>query len=242
MSSSRLGSGLVVAARRNWLVVVVCVIVAAGTAFAFSLSASTTHEARAVITVDATTVAQNARLPKPDEVIARTQSTEFAEEIAQTCDIDADAIREDLNVFSLGHPQDRIVVTFASEDRTEAEEVARSAAVAAVEEGYRLADTVISHQRAVIEESAAALDVLEPLVDESPSTRYNVWSVRRNLYTDMYNLNFAETMFTYDDSVYVTTSSRGSVLLRSGVGGLVVGVALAAVIVAVRETWARTRE
>lgn len=241
MSANGFASEMLAIVRRNWVVMVVCVAAAAGTAAILTLGTSTTYEGRAVISVDEIAIAQNARLPKPDEVIARTGTIEFAERVAGEHGLDAQSVQRGLNAFSLGHPQDRIVVTYESTDRDEAEEVTRSGAEATVDEGFELAAPVIEHQRRLIEEASDTLAILEPLVAETPTVRFNVWSVRRNMFSDQQVLGFMESVFTYEGGVSVTERSRESALATSAIGGLIGGLAIAVLIIAVREVRARSR-
>jgi hypothetical protein len=241
MSSSSSGRVVLEALRRSWIIALVCVVAAVGVAVAVSLDSSTRHEGRATINVDAVSITQNARLPKVDDLIAYAQSSGLASELGEEFGVSTDTMLADLNAFSLGNPQDRIVVTFVSEDQGQATDVTRAAANATLDKGFELADPVIAHQQKVIDESEETLEVLEPLIEESPSARYPVWTVRRSLYVDEYNLSFIETMFAYDDGVSVTTTTRQALMTQAAVGGLIVGLVLAVVVVAAREVWVRKR-
>jgi len=227
------------AIRRSWIIALVCVVAAVGVAVAVNLDSTTWHEGRATIYVDAVSIAQNARLPTADRLIAYAQSSGLASELGEEFGVSTDTMLADLNAFSLGNPQDRVVVTFVSEDAGRAEDVTRAAAHATLDKGFELADPVIAHQRKVIDESLETLEVLEPLVDESPSTRFPVWTVRRNLYVDEYNISFVENMFAYDDGVSLTTTTRQAMIIQAAVGGLIVGLVLAVVVVVAREVWVR---
>ena len=236
--SHRTASGVF---RRNWLVIAACVLAAVAVAVVASLGATTTYEGRAVINVDAVSVAQNVRLPNPDKLIAFVRSSTLVGQLSEEFGLGEDEVLDGINAFSLGNPQDRVVITFTSEQESEAEDVTRAAATATVDYGYELADQFISLQRQLVDDSTSTLEVLEPLVDETPAQRFTVWNVRRMLFTDLYNLTFAETMFSYDDGVSVTTQTRQSVIGRAAIGGLIVGLALAVVLVAIREVWIRKR-
>lgn len=227
--------------RRNWLVVAACVLAAVAVAVVASLGATTTYEGRAVIGVDAVSVAQNVRLPNPDKLITFVRSGTLVDQLSEEFELGEDEVLDGINAFSLGNPQDRVVITFTSEQEAEAEDVTRAAAIATVDYGYELADPFISLQRQLVDDAASTLEAIEPLVDDSPAQRYPVWNVRRLLYTDLYNLTFAETMFSYDDGVSVTAQTRLSVITRAAIGGLIVGLALAIVLVAIREVWIRKR-
>lgn len=236
--STRTASGIV---GRDWPVVVACILAAVAVAVVANLGATTTYEGRAVISVDAVSVAQNARLPNPDKLIAFARSSTLVGQLSDEFGLSEDAVWEGINAFSLGNPQDRVVITFTSEDEAEAEDVTRAATNATVGHGYELANPFIVLQHQLVDDSISTLEVLEPLVDEAPTQRFPVWNVRRNMYTDLYNLTFAETMFSYNDEVSVAAQTRQSVIGRAAIGGLIVGLALAAILVALREAWVRKR-
>ncbi len=225
--------------RRDWLIVLACMIAAIATATLASLGAQTVYEAQARIELDTVSIGQNARFPRADQLIAYAQSATLASELADRHGLTVEEVESELNAFSVGTAQERVIVGYAAHDRDLAERIAQSAAQAVSEYGYEVVGPFLEMQHSLIEDGFETLDVLEPLVEVNPLARFNVWTVRRSVESERFNLTQMEQAYLYDGTVSVVTRTREEALLRAAVGGAIAGLALAGLLVVIREVLAR---
>ncbi|MDH4139979.1 MAG: hypothetical protein OEV43_05345 [Coriobacteriia bacterium] len=224
----------------DWWIVVGCIAVAVVVAVGANLSYETTYEGRAVVNVDVTTIASNARLPKPDAVVVEVKSAAFAEDLASTMGLDAGELRGGLNAYTSGNPQNKVTVTFTHVDKAVALDVSDKAGALAVEAALDLMEPELKRQRALVEESYATIEILGSL--EPTVAAYSIWAIRRNLIIDEANVSAMEEAYAYAGKSTAEASSRRTRLLNAGVAGVVLGLVAGILLVAARDYLRRRGE
>lgn len=231
-------------ARRQWWVVAIVAVVAAGVAFGIGSSETISYQAKATINVDTVTIASNARIPKPDAVMSLAKGPRVAEKAAAAVGEDAATVKSGLNAFTSGNPQDKVVVTFTGPDSDAAKAIADAAArEVVVAEGElakpefdRLEALIVSAKRAI-----AALEEAERHSEPGQTSAGSMWSIDRAMQIDQSALDFMKTAYTYSGEPSVSRTAVGSSAAKNIAAGGLLGLFLGVVLAGVRERMRRVR-
>lgn len=231
-------------ARRQWWVVAVVAVVAAGVAFGIGSGETISYQAKASVNVDTVSLASYARLPKPDRVMSLAKSSEFAEKVAVATGQDAGTVKSGLNAFTSGNPQDKVVVTFTGSDSNVAKEIADAAASEVVTAEDELAQPEYDRLQALIDSSERAIKQLnEAEKDSAPGSTSagTIWNIERAMRTDQSALDFMKTAYTYDGEPSVSKTAVGSSAAKNVAAGGLLGLFLGVVLAGTRERMRRSR-
>lgn len=219
--------------RRQWWLIAGTAIVAALVAAALSAGASTSYEAKTLVTIDPVTLSSNGRLPRPDALIAIAESDEFRAELADATGESEDAIGSGLNVYTVGTPQTELWVAYSGSSAQVARDVSREATEMLLERQRELTEPVLELQRTYIEDAERLIDELQG--SDNPDAPYQVWSVERNLVADRNTLEYLETVYSPPGVPVESASTQRTALLRGALGGLAVGLLVGTVLAVIRE-------
>lgn len=219
--------------RRQWWVILGAALVAAAAAAALGLGSSVLYEAKTLVVVDTVTLASNGRLPRPDALISVAESAVFRAELAERTGQAEDAIESGLNVYTVGSPQTELWIAYSDSSAEMARELSAAATELLMEHEAELSSPVVELQREYVEDSERIIEELRD--SDNPDAPYQLWSVQRNLSSDLDTLEYLETVYTPSSGPVESESTVQEALARGAVGGFAVGLLVGAVIAVFRE-------
>ncbi|MCE5190688.1 MAG: hypothetical protein LLG08_02855 [Actinomycetia bacterium] len=233
------------AVRREWWIPVAITVLAGGIALALSsASPAALYEGRAIVIIDAPTVAKFPDLPKPDDMIRELASNAFSSEVASRAVVPSDTVAAGLKSSTRADPQSQLIITFRSTDKALASRVATTAAGYAAERVSVIGGKEIwDLQRRVTETQRAMKEVLriQSEAGRNASSSFELlaagteWEMRMRLYEDTLALRTLRNAYYYNGNL--TTSDVSPVHRRGATiaGALIFGFVLGLVIAVFRE-------
>lgn len=243
MTAVKNASALAGVMRRQWWIVALCAVVAAGIGFALSSGVKPSYTASVEIAVDSSALTRFPGIPGPERLLKTTKSAEFRAAAARELGLDEAEVAAGLRTYTSGSPVEWFYVDFASEDKAAAKAAADSAADLVLAQMRTLGSAEIEKQKALLTDAQDAVAVLEKTeVDtgwERGDVAYKLWELRKELAVAESSLTMLDGCYVRSGAVQVSAVSvakeRASGTAGAALLGLLAGLALAAA----REVWRR---
>ncbi|PKQ20916.1 MAG: hypothetical protein CVT66_02515 [Actinobacteria bacterium HGW-Actinobacteria-6] len=236
MKVENLWSFLVGAIVRQWWLIALTVVVAAGVGFFATSGAQTEFTGRATVVIDSAVVSKGSGIPEAEPLLKNLQSDRFFESAAAAAGMTPSELSSGSRVYTTGTPQDRLITEYTSPDQDLAEKTAAILAQAAVDEARAMGKVELDKQAAIVENTRAAIADLEQFKGSSEWERtdvvFKVWQLKKDLASGEAALTLAERAYVYDGNTKVSqtvTASRDrmSSAVAAAFAGLIAGLALA---------------
>ena len=236
MKVEHLWSFLVGAILRQWWLIALTIVVAAGVGFFATSGAQTEFTGRATVVIDSAVVSKGSGIPEAEPLLKNLQADTFFESVAATAGMTPSELSSGAKIYTTGTPQDRLIAEFTSPDEALAERVAAALAEAAVAEARAMGKVELDKQRAIVENTRAAIADLEQFRGTSEWERtdvvYKVWQLKKDLASGEAALTLAERAYVFNGETSVSqtvTASRDriSAAVAAAFVGIIAGLALA---------------
>ncbi len=224
--------------RREWWVVALTLVVALVVGAIMALNAATSYTGSATVTVVPGTLTRFPALATSEQVLAAVTTDTFYEKAAAETNVAASTLKANTKSYLVGSPAKQLVVEYTGTDSAEAKRVALVLAGLVTKEAQALSATETDRMKVLVDETQAAIDKINSYKItgnpwESSDVVYKLWNAQTEL--TGYQANLAQMLGAYvaptgsSVSEVSALSSSFKTLLASGLVGLVLGVAIAAV-------------
>ncbi|HHJ99293.1 MAG TPA: hypothetical protein ENN10_05035 [Actinobacteria bacterium] len=229
---------LVYALLRAWWILGAVALIAGATAYLVADPGDPMWVGEATMRIDNATVSRYPGLPVPERVLSVVQSADFKDAVLQ----EAGADEGSLSFYTTGNPQTGFHARYIGPSEETAGTVADVAAEAVVARYLEMSESELSRTRLRVAEERDMVSVLEAALEDPEltstqrvDTRYRLYSVRTTLIVDEALLQQQEGAFAYDGEPVVKQQDVESERRRTALGAALAGLALAALVVLVRE-------
>lgn len=236
MKVENLWSFLVGTIVRQWWLIALTVVVAAGVGFFATSGAQTEFTGRATVVIDSAVVSKGSGIPEAEPLLKNLQSDAFFASVAATAGMTPAELSSGAKIYTTGTPQDRLIAEFTSPDKVMAEKTAAVLAQAAVAEARAMGKVELDKQRAIVENTRAAIADLEVFKGTSEWERtdvvFKVWQLKKDLASGEAALALAERAYVFSGETSVAqtvtaSKDRMSAAVAAAFVGIIVGLALA---------------
>lgn len=215
------------AVRAHWWIVAVTAVIGALVAGVVVATAEPQFTGTAAIVVDTATIQREARLPKPDGMVAIAQGEDFVARLRK------EAGRDDfeLRAYTTGNPQDHVMVEITHADEDEAGRIARMAGAQLLADYKAKAEPLIQTDLANIEANDMALKALEKSRQGDDLESFFRWNVVKADIAERESLLFVQNAYSFEGEVATGESPRttelGAAVLGGGLLGMFLGLVIA---------------
>ncbi len=242
MDETSIMRSVLAAIRRQWWLIVVPALVAAGVVAVAGGAQEPGYVAETSMFVDVPNVLRYSTAPSPDHVIrASSPDGELGQRIKVATGISGDEL-SDLRLYSLGDEQSRLVVRFVHPDEERSREVVELVTLEIVSYVHDLVEPDLIQRRTQLANHEQALDEIEregrELQEngqawEASDLAFKLWNVRSSVIEAANMLRVLEGLYLPDTPVTVEEESaaRGRLALVAAAAfiGLAAGVLMAVV-------------
>lgn len=223
--------------KREWWLVAVAVVVAMAVAIAPALREAPTATATAVVSVDSSSPGRARGVLLPDDLVRKSATEEFRAAVASRAGVAAADLAGAFRVAASGSPITVVTVTCTMPSKEAAEKVAGAVAEELVATHLAAVRSQIDMREERIRIAQDALKRIDAASggDLAPQDVFERWSIEAALIDNVDALEALRNVYQYDGAVSSSVSSARSRVLRSALGGLVLGVLAGALLVAARE-------
>lgn len=215
------------AVRAYWWIVAVTAVAGALVAGIVVATAEPQFTGTAAIVVDTATIQREARLPKPDGMVAIAQGEDFGARLSE----EAGTSDFELSAYTTGNPQDHVMVEVTHADEAEAGRIARMAGAQLLADYKAKAEPLIQTDLANIEANEMALNALEKSKQGDDLESFFRWNVLKADIAERESLLFVQNAYSFEGEVATGESSRttelGAAVLGGGLFGLFLGLVIA---------------
>jgi hypothetical protein len=229
---------LVYALLRAWWILGAVALIAGATAYLVADPGDPMWVGEATLRIDNATVSRYPGLPVPERVLSEVQSADFKDAVLQ----EAGAAEGSLSFYTTGNPQTEFHARYIGPSEETAGTVADVAAEAVVAKYLEMSEPELARTRLRIDEERDMVSVLEAAMVDPEFTssqvvdnRFRLYSVRMSLIVDEALLQQQEGALAYDGEPVVTQQDVESERRRTALGAALAGLALAALVVLLRE-------
>jgi hypothetical protein len=226
--------------RREWWIVAIAVVAAVAiAALVGSSTATTTYTGTANMLIDSPNISRYKGLPLPDDVLRQSNGSAWRERFAKVAGVSPDAIAVGLRVSSAGNPANRLIITYTSVDKAEAQRVATAVAGEITSLAQAGAQVEIQSRQALVKLADDAAAEIGKLEAKQPGTAwqqaddaFKMWQIQQEGTIAARELAVLKSAYSLDGEPSVATNSgarsMGTNLLGAALVGLVVGLFVAA--------------
>lgn len=224
-------------ARREWWIVMTVAAVAVVAAVVPAVRSEPVATATAKILVDAASAGRVRGVLLPDDLVRASSTERFRAAVAHEAGITADEVAGALRVAASGSPITVMTVTCTMPSQDQAERVAQAAARQLIETHLAAVASQIEMRERRIEVSRYALEALGTAEGSTTTAEavFDRWTIEMAIVEQQDALEALRDVYLYDGSLTSSVMDVRSRVLRSAVGGLVLGVVAGAVLAVVRE-------
>lgn len=224
--------------RRQWWVILLTMLTAAGVGFLFTSGAETTTTAKSTIAVDAALISDTG-MPGAAQVLREVTAGDFRADASRLTGVPEGELASGMRAYMVGSPVNSLFVEYTSKDAETATRVAKQLGDLAVATALDLGSLEIEKQRTFIEEAKRAVAALESAEGVSPWENADIafknWQVKSQL-------KEAEGLFKAIRDTYVLKETLNTVVetgmrerLTTAVGAAIIGLVLGLGLAALRD-------
>ncbi|MDI6712084.1 MAG: hypothetical protein QMD96_02475 [Anaerosomatales bacterium] len=223
--------------KREWWLVALAAAVAVTVAVVPAARQAPAATATAVVSVDSSSPGRARGVLLPDDLVRKSTSEEFRAAVASRAGMSAADLSGAFRVAASGSPITVVTVTSTMPSKDAAEKIARAVAEELVATHLAAVRSQIDMREERIRIAQDALQRIDAAAGGklAPQDVFERWSIEAALIDNADALEALRNVYQYDGSVSSSVTSSRTRVLRSGLGGLVLGLLAGALLVAARE-------